>query len=481
MDVDVRAFLDGLGDLSDIFAVFDGGVAGRQIGEGDFVSERCVFGGAERKFGVVFGVDAEHVLSGGEVFHDDDADVVFFVVDEQVRNVLGHGAKCSIFLGILRRLAEKSAKKTDFSAFWAFWAEKSGKVADLTTNGGRRKKAAKNPRFRFFWRIMDSLFFYGENPMNFTKTARIVFAAMLAVSPFAPPAAARHCTLCEPAKAGDVDKLRELLDKGAEIDASHWGRGALYEAMLYGKTNAAMFLLDRGANPNKRQAGTNNQTPFYISATHAPFVLKKMLAKGGDVHDNRAGPILYHPVRRTQTENVKILLKAGAKIDESVIEMAEKGVRGKWPNAAREVVKLLQKSPDGGLFLKYFIAKNHLDGIKGALRNGTNVNYKDGGGKTALMHAAEKKDDKFVKALLEKNAEIDLQDKEGKTALMHAAKAGRTKTAKALLEADANTELEDRRGKTVWDIIGNRFLMRALFRKVLLAKHDLDVGEGGNQ
>ena len=317
--------------------------------------------------------------------------------------------------------------------------------------------------------------------MNFTKTARILFAAILAVSPFAPPAAANHCTLCEAAEAGDIPKLRELLDKGAEIDASHWGEGALYKAMANYKYDAALFLLDRGANPNKRQAGTNNPTPFYLATDSPAHVLKKMLAKGGDIHENQPDPALYYPIGRSNVENVKILLKAGATFNERLIELAEEGVRSRYRDRAKQIVKLLQKSPDGGLFLKYFIAKNRLDGIKGALRNGTNVNYKDGGGKTALMHAAEKKDDKFVKALLEKNAEIDLQDKEGKTALMHAAKVGRTKTAKALLEADANTELEDRRGKTVWDIIGNRFLMRALFRQVLLAKHNLDVGEGGEE
>ena len=78
---------------------------------------------------------------------------------------------------------------------------------------------------------------------------------------------------------------------------------------------------------------------------------------------------------------------------------------------------------------------------------------------------------------MEKKPDVNAQDNAGKTALMYATEAGRTKTAKLLLEADANTELADRRGKTVWDIINNRFLMRAIFRQVLLAKHGVDVGE----
>ena len=320
--------------------------------------------------------------------------------------------------------------------------------------------------------------------MNIKKTFHVLFAAILAVSPFAPPAAANHCTLCEAGKAGDVAELRRLLDKGAEIDASHWGRGALYFAAQNKHTDAILFLLDRGANPNKRQAGTKNPTPFMMAiGAGNGKVLKKMLDKGADVSlewGNDGGSALYAAVHQAKhPEVVKMLLNAGAEVDELIVRTA---AGWHFKSSGRKIIDMLQKAPKGGgLFLQYYISKNDDAGFKKVLNNGVNPNDKDGGGKTALMYAAEKKDDKFVNALLDKNADVDLQDKEGKTALMHAAKAGRTKTAKLLLEADANTEVEDRRGKTVWDIIGNKFLMRALFRQVLLAKHNLDVGEGGEE
>ena len=316
------------------------------------------------------------------------------------------------------------------------------------------------------------------------KTARIFFAAVLAVLPFAPPAAAHHCTLCKAAEEGNIPELRRLLDKGADLEASHWGQGALYKAVVNYKYDTALFLLDKGANPNKRQKGTNNPTPFSLSAnthagnTKAINVFKKMLAKGGKVNDKHAEPILMRPAARGNHEIVKLLLKAGAEIDGRVIEVVEDEVRGRYPDDAKRMRRALQKSKTGGEFLKYYISNNDVDGLKEALKNiNPNYAYRGENGKTALMHAAHKKNEKLLEALLEKNPDVDAQDKQGKTALMYAAERGRIKTSRMLLERDANTEINDKRGKTVWDIVRNKYVLRAIFRQVMLAKHSIDVGE----
>ena len=321
--------------------------------------------------------------------------------------------------------------------------------------------------------------------MNIKKTFHLLFAAVLAFSPFAPPAAAHHCTLCEAARAGDVDELRRLLDEGAEIDASHYGRGALFYAMADYKYDAALFLLDRGANPNKRQAGTKGRSPFYLASgvslnsEKGMRVLKKMLAKGGDVNDrNHDKPILIGPMYKYNMEALKLLLKAGAEINDRVVREAV-NLRGRWWTEGNKlIIAEMLKYRDGGEFLKYYISNQDVNGLKEVLKSRSpNYAYKGENGKTALMHAAHKPNEKLLEALLEKKPNVDAQDKAGKTALMYAAEANRIKTSKLLLEADANPDISDRRGKTVWDIISNKYLLRAIFRKTLLAKHDVDVGE----
>ena len=321
--------------------------------------------------------------------------------------------------------------------------------------------------------------------MTIKKTFHLLFAAMLAFSPFAPPAAAGHCTLCEAAKEGDVAELRRLLDEGAEIDASHWGRGALFYAMVNHQLDAADLLLDRGANPNKRQAGTKGRSPFYVSAgvpvnsEKGMQILKKMLAKGGKVNDkNHDKSILIGPMYRSNLKSLRLLLEKGAEINGTVVKEAV-NLRGNWwTDGNKLIIAEMLKYRDGGEFLKYYISNQDVNGLKEALKiRSPNYAYKGENGKTALMHAAHKPNEKLLEALLEKNPNVDAQDKAGKTALMYAAEANRVKTSKLLLEADANPDIADRRGKTVWDIISNKYLLRAIFRKTLLAKHNVDVGE----
>ena len=310
--------------------------------------------------------------------------------------------------------------------------------------------------------------------MRVGKTARLLFAAFLL---FAPSAAADHCALCAAAKTGDVGELRRLIAEGADIGANHDGRAALFYAMAYFEYDAAEFLIDNGANPNRRKPGTSRPTPFYMAAAGPPSLLRKMLARGGKIEDGHPSQILYEPVRLTRLENVKMLLAAGAEVDKTVIgrSLAARHAR---TSDGRKIREMLEKSPNGGgLFLRYYVFRSNIAGLKSALDNGVNPDYMDGDGKTALMHAAEEGPSGLTRALLAKNANPNLLDKQGKTALMYAAEGSRLDISRLLLEDGANPDLADRRGNTAWNIIENKYLLRALFRQVLLAKYNLDVDE----
>jgi cell wall assembly regulator SMI1 len=60
--------------------------------------------------------------------------------------------------------------------------------------------------------------------------------------------------LYDAAQAGDIPRLKSLLDSGVPIDGRHkWGKTALWGAVQRGQAEAFFFLLGRGANPNVRE------------------------------------------------------------------------------------------------------------------------------------------------------------------------------------------------------------------------------------
>lgn len=94
----------------------------------------------------------------------------------------------------------------------------------------------------------------------------------------------------EAAKQGNLERLRELLEAGQPVDAMQGGATAMYWAQYYMQPEAMKMLLERGADPNKkelvrsfaREPHWHWQTPLTSSAhvrrlvgsipcTHRPF------------------------------------------------------------------------------------------------------------------------------------------------------------------------------------------------------------------
>ena len=69
------------------------------------------------------------------------------------------------------------------------------------------------------------------------------------------------------AKLGDSARLQELLDEGQPIDEEQNGGTAMYWAQYYLREDAMQLLLDRGADPNRRES-VGKFTPLHASAFH---------------------------------------------------------------------------------------------------------------------------------------------------------------------------------------------------------------------
>lgn len=56
------------------------------------------------------------------------------------------------------------------------------------------------------------------------------------------------------------------------------------------------------------------------------------------------------------------------------------------------------------------------------MAKGVDINYQNGGGRTALMRAAKRDYKDIVRVLLDNGADVNIEDHKGKTAIMGAAK-----------------------------------------------------------
>ncbi|MEG0093812.1 MAG: ankyrin repeat domain-containing protein, partial [Erysipelotrichaceae bacterium] len=90
-------------------------------------------------------------------------------------------------------------------------------------------------------------------------------------------------------------------------------------------------------------------------------------------------------------------------------------------------------------------ANDDFAAICAEIKKGTNINYQNGDGRTALMRSAKRGYKDIVRVLLDNDADVNLEDNNGKTAIMGAAKKGHRTIVKKLIEAGADVNKQDDR------------------------------------
>jgi cytohesin len=165
--------------------------------------------------------------------------------------------------------------------------------------------------------------------------------------------------LCAAALFGDIDKIGEILKKGADPNAQDTnGLTPLLYAVREERTEIVYLLLKNGADPNAKD--TNEQTP------------------------------LLYAIRKGRAEALHLLLKNGAD-----------------PNA---------KDTDGRTPLLYAAQEERTELLHLLLKNGADPNTKDTDGRTPLLYAAEKGRTEAVYLLLKNGADPNIASKWGITA-----------------------------------------------------------------
>ena len=186
--------------------------------------------------------------------------------------------------------------------------------------------------------------------------------------------------LIDAADRGDLDKVKQLLAQGANINASNErGVTALIAAAYRNHVPVAQMLIAAGADVNVQD---DTQQSAYLIPTADGFVelLDITLAAGADVHrtDSYNGTGLIRAADRGHVEIIKRLLKTDIKVDHVN--------RLGW-TALLEAIIL----GDGG--------PRHTEVVRLLVAAKANVNLADSQGVTPLAHARRRNFDSIIKIL----------------------------------------------------------------------------------
>jgi serine/threonine-protein phosphatase 6 regulatory ankyrin repeat subunit B len=241
----------------------------------------------------------------------------------------------------------------------------------------------------------------------------------------------RLAELIAAARAGDTDKVKQLLDKGTDINASEPESGdtALLAAIDKGQWATAEYLLSR--NPDLTLEDHNGNSPLYLTVSRgdpAVAMVKRLLDAGAPVDlgprtGENAGATPVHLCCATGANAcLEVLLARGASVT--------------------------QPLPDGSTPLHTAAIGGDTQTVELLCKAGGNVNALNKERRTPLHHCGITGNAKVAAALIQQGAVVDDADEEGCTPLMRAVIKNHSEVARVVLDHGANPDVMVRTGET---------------------------------
>jgi ankyrin repeat protein len=129
----------------------------------------------------------------------------------------------------------------------------------------------------------------------------------------------------EAAQSGSTDKVSQLIDHGADINATDkYGYTALHWAAYEGQFDTVKLLVERGAKLEIKD--NSGATPLLIAAKRGyPDIAKYLLGRGAspDVADNDGWTSLHYAARNGYAEIVQMLLTHNADATLKTLDTSE--------------------------------------------------------------------------------------------------------------------------------------------------------------
>ncbi len=263
------------------------------------------------------------------------------------------------------------------------------------------------------------------------------------------PQAGSTPALQQAAAAGDAEKVKALLAKGANVkeqDAA--GKTALHFACGKGHTEVAKLLLDRGAQVNAKSWEAT--TPLHGAAgSGVKQLVGLLLDKGADV--DARNNFNETPLRRAMLSSapgskdiVELLVSRGARIHEFHLA-AFRGDMEKLKKCLQEGMDIEAHKDYCGTALHVAAKAGRKDAAEFLLSKGAAVDATDYLGVTPLFYAARRHDGDMMDLLLAKGADINLSNKDqnGRGLLAQAIEENNKEAVRLLISKGAKVNAMD--------------------------------------
>jgi len=221
-------------------------------------------------------------------------------------------------------------------------------------------------------------------------------------------------TLYEAAIEGDINEVRQIILKGADINGRKYKllSTALHHTVISGNADAVELLLAEGADV---EAGNNyaSRVLHYAAQKGHKEVVELLISKGANVNArNAVGDTPLHEAERAEHEDIiRLLIDNGADVNVknneglTPADVALGRIR-KVVAPLTPVAKLLiAKGAD--ISVVSAVHMEDLDKARELIRKGASVNVKDERGRTALHYAAAQGHKDIVEILLANGADVN--------------------------------------------------------------------------
>lgn len=188
------------------------------------------------------------------------------------------------------------------------------------------------------------------NKSIFSKHSIFLSLAVLALTAISACVPERdiHDQLIVAARKGQVEKVKELIKLGADVNAKEKvvgeGRPALFHAASYGRTEVVKLLLQHGADVNEQPAGRTTSLMIAAWGGYTDTV-KILLEAGANVNAKSAdgNTALTEAIRKVQINVARLLVEYGADVN---ARLSDGNTPLSWAKAIKneELVMLLKRA-----------------------------------------------------------------------------------------------------------------------------------------